>query len=203
LAFILYLRNRREKTFMPPEPEWSADSSRPEEGLEVQGFFSLWYAELHRQAASALRKDRNATINPTALVNEAFLKLQDSPEFGLKSNEHCFGIAARAMRQVLVDEARRRNARKRGGAGEVSFTTLGEFPERQALSAEELLALNSALDKLARMNPRQAQMVELRFFAGQNMAEVAKVLDVAKTTVERDWIAVKAWLAKEIRGARW
>jgi RNA polymerase sigma factor (TIGR02999 family) len=187
---------------MSPKAAPAVAASQQDENREVHGFFRLWYEELHRQAASALRQDRNATINSTALVSEAFLKLKDSPDFASKSAEHCMGIVARAMRQVLVDEARRRNAQKRGGAGKVRFTTLGDSPEQQALSAEELLALNSALEKLARMNPRQAQMVELKFFAGQNMAEIAKVLDVAKTTVERDWIAVKAWLAKEMRGLR-
>ncbi len=187
---------------MPPRVDPAVAVSQPDESQELDGFFQLWYHALHRQASSALRRDRNATINPTALVSEAFLKLKDSPQFASKSAEHRMGIAARAMRQVLVDEARRRNARKRGGAGEVRFTTLGDSPERVALSAEELLSLNSALEKLARMNPRQAQMVELKFFAGQNMAEVAKALDVAKTTVERDWIAVKAWLAKEMGESR-
>jgi RNA polymerase sigma-70 factor, ECF subfamily len=201
LAFILYLRKRREKTFMHPGFQSAGVSSEPE-SREVQGFFRRCYEELYRQASSAVRQDRNATINAAELVSEAFLKLKDAPDLASKSTQHFIGIAARAMRQVLVDEARRRKARKRGGAGEVRFTTLGDSPEQQALSAEELLALNSALEKLARMNPRHAEMVDLKFFAGQNMAEIAQALDVAKTTVERDWIAVKAWLAKEMRGSR-
>jgi RNA polymerase sigma factor (TIGR02999 family) len=201
LAFILYLRKRREETFMHPRFQSAGVRSEPE-SREVQAFFRRCYEELYREASSAVRHDRNATINAAELVSEAFLKLKDAPDFAQKSTQHCIGIAARAMRRVLVDEARRRKARKRGGAGEVRFTTLGDSPEQQALSAEELLALNSALEKLARMNPRHAQMVELKFFAGQNMAEVAQSLDVAKTTVERDWIAVKAWLAKEMRGSR-
>ncbi len=184
-------------------PGFQSPGMRSEpESREVQAFFRRCYEELYRQALSAVRHDRNATINAAELVSEAFLKLKDAPGFASKSTQHCIGIAARAMRQVLVDAARRRKARKRGGAGEVRLTTLGDSPEQQALSTEELLALDSALEKLARMNPRHAQMVELKFFAGQNMAEVAQSLDVAKTTVERDWIAVKAWLAKEMRASR-
>lgn len=183
------------ETGSAPEPVWES-----EDHPSLDRFFTLWYQELRSRALSALRHESKATINPTALVNEAFLKLKDSPDFGSKTPEHCIEIAARAMRQVLVDEARRRNARKRGGAGEVAFTTLGDSPDEQALTAEDLLALNTALERLARMNQRQAQMVELRFFAGLSMAEVAKALDVAKSTVERDWTVVKAWLAKEIRG---
>jgi RNA polymerase sigma factor (TIGR02999 family) len=201
LAFTLYLRKRREKTFMHPEPRLATPLPEPE-SREAQGFFRRCYDELHRQASWALRKDRNATICTVELVSETFLKLKDSPDFASKSTQHCIGIAARAMRQVLVDEARRRNARKRGGAGEVWFTTLDDSPEQQALSLEELLALNAALEKLASMNPRHAEMVDLKFFAGQNMAQIAKALDISKTTVERDWLVVKAFLAKEMRGSR-
>src|ERR1039457_5425630 len=187
---------------MAPEIKSALTIPSQAAGIELDGFFSHWYDELHRQASSALRRDRRATLNPAALVSEAFLKLKDSPDFSSKTPEHCIGIAACAMRQVLVDEARRRKALKRGGAGDIRFTTLGDFPEQKIFSAEEILALNTALEKLARMNPRQAQMVDLRFFAGQNMAEVATMLGVAKSTVERDWSVVRAWLAKELRGER-
>jgi RNA polymerase sigma factor (TIGR02999 family) len=103
------------------------------------------------------------------------------------------------MRQVLVDEARRRNARKRGGAGEAVFFTLDDSAEQMASCDEELIALDHALDELTKVSPRQAQMVEHRFFAGLNVTETASLLGVSESVVERDWRAAKAWLASQIQ----
>jgi len=113
---------------------------------------------------------------------------------------HFKRIAARAMRQVLVEAARRRNAEKRGG--DVEFVTFDEAMGVAATSRDDLLALDAALDHLARLNPRQALMVESRFFGGLDVAETAQLLEVSEATVLRDWRAAKSWLAAEIRRAR-
>lgn len=161
--------------------------------------FSVTYEELRRLAASVRRDDPSATLSPTALVNEAWLKLADSPQLGATSHLHFKRIAARAMRQVLVEAARRRNAHKRGGG--VAVVTFDEALDVTAGCAEDLVALDAALDELARIHPRQATMVESRFFGGLDMTETAALLNVSEATVLRDWRAAKAWLAHELRQA--
>jgi len=164
----------------------------------LDDIFSLVYEELRRLASFIRRNEANVTINSTALVHEAWLKLKGSPHLASTSVPHFKAIAAKAIRQVLVDEARRRHARKRGGAGTV-FVTLDESAEKIVSSDEELLALEAALGQLARMNTRQAQMVECRFFGGLNVAETAELLGISESAVDRDWRAAKAWLASRIR----
>jgi RNA polymerase sigma factor (TIGR02999 family) len=163
--------------------------------------FSLTYEELRRLASTVKRGDPSATLSPTALVNEAWLKLSKSPGFASASRLHFKRIAARAMRQLLIEAARRRNANKRGGGADVTVTFDDSFDEKPA-SGQDLLALDAALEELARMNPRQAMMVESRFFGGFDIAETAELLDVSEATVLRDWRAAKAWLAHELRRAR-
>jgi RNA polymerase sigma factor (TIGR02999 family) len=165
----------------------------------LDDLFSLVYEEL-RRLASFVRKDEvSATLNSTALVHEAWLKLKDSSHLASTSLPHFKAIAAKAMRQVLVDEARRRSALKRGGAGEGIRVTLGDSVDEMASCDEEVIALDEALEGLARLNPRQAQMVESRFFGGLNVAETAELLGVSESAIERDWRAAKAWLASKIR----
>ena len=159
--------------------------------------FSAAYEELRRLASLVKSNDPRATLSPTTLVNEAFLKLAASPRFKVFSDLHFRRIVARAMRQVLVEAARRRNAAKRGG--DVVFVTLDESMVERVTSAREVLALDAALDTLERLNPRQAEMVVCRFFGGLDVAETAAALDVSEATVQRDWRAVKAWLARELR----
>ena len=175
-----------------PPPEESGERSALDE------LFSVTYEELRRLASSVKRSDSSATLNPTALVNEAWVKLASSPHFATTSQLHFKRIAARAMRQVLVEAARRRNADKRGG-GDVSVITFDESAVPAATSGKELLALNTALDELSRVNPRQALMVESRFFGGLDITETAAVLEVSEATILRDWRAAKAWLAQELR----
>lgn len=161
--------------------------------------FSVTYEELRRLAFSVRRDDPSVSLTPTALVNEAWLKLAASPELASTSPLHFKRIAARAMRQVLVEAARRRSAEKRGGA-DAAFVTFDEslaVPTRA--SSDDLLALDAALDELARLSPRQAQMVESRFFGGLDVAETAQLLGVSEATVQRDWRAARAWLARELR----
>ncbi len=159
--------------------------------------FSVTYEELRRLAASVRRDDPAASLSPTALVNEAWLKMASSPPFVMTSRLHFKRIAARAMRQVLVEAARRRTARKRGdGIAPVTFDdALGAEPA----GPEEMLALDAALETLARVSPRQATMVESRFFGGLDVAETAELLGVSEATILRDWRAAKAWLAQELR----
>ena len=159
--------------------------------------FSAAYEELRRLASLVKSDDPRATLSPTTLVNEAFLKLAASPRFKVFSDLHFRRIVARAMRQVLVEAARRRNAAKRGR--DIVFVTLDESMVEGMTSARDVLALDAALDTLERLNPRQAEMVVCRFFGGLDVAETAAALDVSQATVQRDWRAVKAWLARELR----
>lgn len=171
-----------------------------EERRALDLLFSLTYEELRRLASSVRRNDPSATLNPTALVNEAWLKLAKTPEVGTTSRLHFKRIAARAMRQVLIEAARRRNADKRGGGTHLTVT-LDESFQKAPSSSDDLLRLDRALDELARMNPRQATLVESRFFGGLDVPETATVLNVSEATVLRDWRAAKAWLAHELREA--
>ncbi|HEV8597967.1 MAG TPA: ECF-type sigma factor [Gemmatimonadales bacterium] len=159
--------------------------------------FSVTYEELRRLAASVRRDDPNASLSPTGLVNEAWLKLANSPPFVLTSRLHFKRIAARAMRQVLIEAARRRGARKRGQG--FAIVTFDEAVQESTSGAEEILALDAALEQLAQVSPRQATMVESRFFGGLDVAETAELLGVSEATILRDWRAAKAWLAREMR----
>jgi RNA polymerase sigma factor (TIGR02999 family) len=134
-------------------------------------------------------------------VNEAWLKLARTPAVAHTSRLHFTRIAARAMRQVLVEAARRRLARKRGG-GEAVFVTFDEGIGAEAAWADDLIGLDAALDELARLQPRQAVMVESRFFGGLDVAETAELLGVSEATVLRDWRAARAWLASTLRQGR-
>jgi RNA polymerase sigma-70 factor, ECF subfamily len=172
----------------------------PEERRALDDLFSATYEELRRLAGRIRRADPGATLTPTALVNEAWLKLAASPRFASTSPLHFKRIAGRAMRQVLVEAARRRKAQKRG-AGD-PFVTLDESVHAGAACATDVLALDVALDALAHVSPRQALMVESRFFGGFDVSETAAMLDVSEATILRDWRAAKAWLASELRAPR-
>ena len=171
-----------------------------EERHALDDLFSVTYEELRWLAASVKRGDQSATLSPTALVNEAWLKLANSPPFASTSRLHFKRIAARAMRQVLVEAARRRHAGKRGGP-DATVVTLDDSNDGPAWSGRDMLALDRALDDLARLEPRQALMVESRFFGGLDATETAALLDVSEATILRDWRAAKAWLAHELRQA--
>jgi RNA polymerase sigma factor (TIGR02999 family) len=162
--------------------------------------FSVTYEELRRLASSVRRGDPSSTLTPTALVNEAWLKLAHSPKFATTSPLHFKRIAARAMRQLLIEAARRRKASKRGGGAELTVTFDDSF-QKTPSCGKDLLALDTALDELAQMNPRQALMVESRFFGGLDIPETAALLNISEATVLRDWRAAKAWLAHELREA--
>jgi len=161
----------------------------------------LVYHELRRIAARSMRGERPGhTLQPTALVNEAYVKLAASLRLKPESRLHFKRIAARAMRQVLVEAARRRHAEKRGAG--YAFVTFDDSVDLSSSTSEEVLALDGALDGLARMNPRQAMMVEYRFFGGLDLTETAQVLEVSESTILRDWRSARAWLGTELRRAR-
>lgn len=186
-----------EDASVPPGESPAHDADR--EALDALA--TIAYEELRRLASSISRDDPAFTLDPTALVNEAWLKLAASPSFASTSRMHFKRIAARAMRQVIVETARRRSAEKRGGGALV--VTFDDALHGGTGAADELLALDAALVELARIHPRQAQMIESRFFGGLDVPETAALLQVSEATVLRDWRAAKAWLARELgRGAR-
>jgi len=168
---------------------------------DLDALFNLTYAELRRLASSVKRGDPSVTLNPTALVHEAWLKLSRSPQLAAISTLHFKRIAARAMRQVLVEAARRRKASKRSGAEGAVFVTFDEEFDRALSDGDDLLKLDDALQDLARMEPRQAALVESRFFGGLDVNETAMLLKVSEATVLRDWRAAKAWLGTQLRGS--
>lgn len=151
--------------------------------------------ELRRLARSYMRREREGhTLEPTALVNEAYLRLIDQRDVRWASRGHFFAIAAQAMRRVLVDHARGHVAEKRGGGAE--RVTLSGVPAEGKERVEiDVLWLNEALERLARLDERQARVVELRYFAGMSVEEVADVLQVSPATVKREWATARLWLA--------
>lgn len=163
--------------------------------------FSLAYEELRRLASSVKRGDPSNTLSPTALVNEAWLKLAKQPGIAAASRLHFKRIAARAMRQLLVEAARRRNSHKRGGGGETIFVAFDDSLDSPTTGQEDLLALDTALTELARLEPRQAQIVESRFFGGLEVGEISSLIGVSEATILRDWRAAKAWLGQALRRA--
>jgi RNA polymerase sigma factor (TIGR02999 family) len=199
------LRKSARKTVMGPRnsrgaarPELDIDRMPVADRQALDQLFSVTYEELRRLASSVRRGDPSATLSPTALVNEAWLKLADSRQLATTSKLHFKRIAARAMRQLLVEAARRRNAGKRGGGVVEVTVTFDESLQKPPSGGRDLLQLDRALDDLARMNPRQAVMVESRFFGGLDIPEIANLLSISEATVLRDWRAAKAWLAHEL-----
>lgn len=160
----------------------------------------LVYDELRALAGSYFaRQQRGHTLQPTALVHEAYLKLAGSDSVEWQSRAHFMAVAARAMRQILINHARDKGAAKRGG--DLQRVTLDQAvtPRIGDDTEIDLLALDLAMQKLAALNERQARIVELRFFGGLTIAEAAHVLGVGTTTVEDDWRLAKAWLARQLR----
>jgi len=159
--------------------------------------FDVLYRELRRLAEGAMRAERaNHTLQPTALVHEAFLRLA-SDQGRFESRAHFLGVAASAMRRVLVDHARGRNAHKRGhGATMVAVSDLDDLP--QPMEEVDLVVLDDALSRLAALDARQARIVELRFFGGLSIEETAAVVGVSERTVKREWQMSRAWLRRDM-----
>jgi RNA polymerase sigma factor (TIGR02999 family) len=159
----------------------------------------LVYDELHRQAARFLRRERQGhTLQTTALINEAYLKLIDQRNVSWESRAHFFAIAAQVMRRILVDHARATHRKKRGG-NDIKLP----LEEAMLVAAEgtsvDLIALDEALNKLARRDQQQARVVELRYFSGLSLEETAEALRISRATVASDWNMAKVWLYRELR----
>jgi len=161
--------------------------------------FVILYGELRRMAGGLMRAERNDhTLQPTALVNEAYLRLVNDPKAHWQNRAHFFGVAASAMRRILVDHARRRAAAKRGG--EWKRVPMEEALDEAGVSEVEILDLDQALTRLAAMDDRAARVVELRVFAGLEVKEIGLLLGVSERTVHNDWRVAKMWLSSELAG---
>ena len=163
----------------------------------------LVYSELRRLAGNYLRRERQGhTLQPTALVNEAYLKLIDQRNAHWQNRAQFYGVAAQFMRRILVDHARQRQAAKRGGSDQqrLSITSAGQLGGKQLATepAIDLLALHEALNELAEMDPQQGRIVELKFFGGLSIEEIAEVMNIGHATVERDWKMARAWLRRKL-----
>jgi len=158
----------------------------------------LVYDDLRRSATLYLRRERpDHTLQPTALVNEAYLRLVDQRNVVWKNRGHFLAIAAQAMRRILVDHARSRNRQKRGGSVEDSpleHTMVGPSLEDEV----DVIALDEALSRLAILDARQERLVELRYFVGLSLEEAAEVLDISRATATREWMSAKVWLFREL-----
>ena len=162
----------------------------------VDRLMPLVYDELKVLAAGYLRAERaDHTLQTTGLVHEAYLKLVDQRRTTWQNRAHFFGIAAQAMRRILVDHARRRRARKRDAGRPV---TLDEELAGQDAESGDLLAVDQALERLALLDARQARIVELRYFGGLSIEQTAEALEISPATVKRDWVSAKAWLQREL-----
>ena len=159
----------------------------------------LVYQELRRLAASYLRRERpGQTLQPTALVHEAYLRLMKDRPDRWQNRAHFSAIAAHSMRQILIERARARGAQKRGGAQ--PRVTLDEALVAGGEQSFDLLAIDEALERLAAIDPEQARLVELRFFGGLTVEETAEAMDISPATVKRHWAVARAWLARELEG---
>lgn len=161
--------------------------------------FECVYDELSRLAGAIRRNRAGATLNTSALVHEVYVKLQSQGSIAVQDRLHFMRIAARAMRQVLVDSIERKNAKKRGGGA--AGITLNEDLHGKAVEVEHFLAVHDAISRLECFDPKQAQIVECRFFAGLSIPETAKLLNVSVSKVNREWQMARAWLAKELRNS--
>lgn len=176
-----------------------AELSNGNPGAEAK-LIPLVYDHLHRLAASYMRGERpDHTLQPTGLVNETYLRLrlvsQDNKQW--RDRTHFFGIAARLMRQILVEHARARHAAKRGGSAQI-FVSTDKEPDAGSTRPREIIELDDALQRLERIDPQQAHVVELRFFGGLSVEETAEVLRISPRTVKRDWAVARAWLHGEL-----
>ncbi len=158
------------------------------------------YQELRRLASKKLRSQRAGdSLQPTALVHEAYLKLINCQDVKWQNRAHFFGVAAQIMRNILVDHTRTQLAAKRGGGNKISLEDLDELSEDQQRENEiDLIALDDALIKLAQLDPQQSRIVELRYFGGLTIEEAAEVLHISPATIKREWALAKSWLFREI-----
>ena len=166
----------------------------------LEKLIPLVYSDLHRMARRHLGRERPGhSLQPTAIVNELYLRLVggESPRTDWQNRAHFFAAAARSMRRILVDHARARNAKKRGGQGASTLLDTTVMAEPRSV---DVIAVDDALEKLAALDPEQARVVELRFFAGLTEDETAEALEISVRTVHRKWLSAKAYLLRELAG---
>lgn len=178
--------------------ELFAKSSRNNK-IEIDELMPIVYGELRRLADAYLRREAPMlTLQPTAIVHEAYLRLIAQENFRLESRAQFFGMAAKLMRNILVDYARHHHAAKRGGTQfKISLSKAERFDKQ---SDVELMALNDALNDLAAIKPQHSQIIELRFFGGLTIEDTAEALGISHATVERNWTFARAWLRRRING---
>lgn len=165
----------------------------------LEELMPLVYDELHKQAARYLRRERvDHTLQTTALIHEAFLKLVGQRDADWESRNHFFAIAAQAMRRILIDHARAKHQEKRGGPELTLALEDVEIPSGETEQNVDLLALDEALRRLSKIDEQQVRIVELRYFGGLSLEETAAALGVSRATVVRDWSVAKTWLRREL-----
>lgn len=184
----------------PPDLTRSLDALRAGDTAALDEIVRILYDELRSLARSRMRAERpEHTLSATALVNEAYLKLAAQDRIGAASRTQFMAVAANTMRRILVDYARTRKRHKRGGGeNPIPLEHVEAFLSDD--EADEILALDGAIARLAERNPRAAEVVEQRFYAGLSMEEIAQLLGVSDRTVRRDWLVARAWLRKEVAG---
>jgi RNA polymerase sigma factor (TIGR02999 family) len=178
-------------------------SANPEDGkkLSLDEVLPQVYGELHRLASVYMRGEREGhTLQPTALVNEAYLRLIGQYSVDFSNRAHLLGVAAQMMRRILKTHEEKRRAEKRGG--EFTIISLAESPEKAAATAIAFSDVDEVLDRLAALDKRQSQVAELRIFGGLTLDETAEFLGVSTPTVHRDWVSGRLWLARELRPAQ-
>lgn len=156
------------------------------------------YEELKRLAYAHMSRQSDHTLSRTELVHEVYLKMVHQPEVDFKDRSHFLAIASKCMRQILIDYARKKKAQKRGG-DKKDLTYIDELFKAQQQKADELIGIDEALDRLATLNQRLSDVVEMRFFGEMTIEDTAKALDVSESTVKRDWMKARGWLHKELK----
>jgi RNA polymerase sigma-70 factor (ECF subfamily) len=197
---MLFLKSRYRMFFMDHPPgEVTLLLARSEKGDReaVNQLVTILHHELRRLAGSKMKSERpDHTLQPSALLNEAYISMVEQTNLQVKSRAHFFGIASTIMRRILIDYARKRSAAKRGGGFTLIPVDLERVPAPE--KPEGLLALNEALDRLEQLDPQQARIVELRFFGGLSVEEAGAVLGISDSTVKREWRTAKIWLEREL-----
>jgi RNA polymerase sigma factor (TIGR02999 family) len=191
----------RSKAIVSPTPSETTTrllaQVRAGDSAALDQLLGLVYDELRRLAAWQMRAEReDHTLQPTALVHEAYLRLAGRPDPHWENRAHFFAVAAQVMRHVLVDHARARNAGKRAGAK--THVALDEALDVASGQDVDVIALHDAVERLAAVDPRLARVVEMRYFGGLTVPEVAEVTGMSRVTVEREWVTARAWLRKEL-----
>ncbi len=187
------------RAMLSPEQVGALSEGRSADGQALADWVVLLYAELRKLAGRYLRRERNNhTLQTTALVHEAFLRLQEQRQVQWESRTQVIGLAAQLMRRILLDYSRAHQAGKRGGQSQRIYLE-AEAALGSKDRATEILVLDQALTRLSQVDPQQAQIVELRFFGGLSIEETAELLAISPATVKRNWSVAKAWLARELR----